>query len=105
MFFAKVGQRLANMSFRIKLPLMISLLVCIILTVTAVLCYKVAEGITQDKSKDEIHANSDRISEGLFTSLSLKQQSASLIYYGNKEVEGVLVSTANTSFFGPIRRH
>ncbi|MGQ8872620.1 methyl-accepting chemotaxis protein [Paenibacillus sp. TSA_86.1] len=79
MFFAKAGQRLRNMSFRIKLPLMISLLVCIVLTVTAVLCYKIAEGITQDKSKDEIHANSDRIGSGLLTSLQLSKQAAYLI--------------------------
>ncbi|MBY0205893.1 methyl-accepting chemotaxis protein [Paenibacillus intestini] len=79
MFFAKAGQRLRNMSFRVKLPLMISLLVCIVLTVTAVLCYKVAEGITQKKSKDEIHANSDRIGAGLFTSLQLSKQAAFLM--------------------------
>ncbi|WP_186331710.1 methyl-accepting chemotaxis protein [Paenibacillus xylanexedens] len=79
MFFAKAGQRLRNMSFRVKLPLMISLLVCIVLTVTAVLCYKIAEGITQDKSKDEIHANSDRIGAGLFTSLQLSKQAAFLM--------------------------
>lgn len=79
MFFAKARQRITNMSFRIKLPLMISLLVCVVLTVTAVLCYKVAEGITMVKSKDEIRSTSDRISEGLFTSLSLEQQSTFLI--------------------------
>ena len=79
MFFAKAGQRLRNMSFRVKLPLMISLLVCIVLTVTAVLCYKIAESITQDKSKDEIHANSDRIGAGLYTSLHLSEQAAFLM--------------------------
>ncbi|MBR2564244.1 MAG: methyl-accepting chemotaxis protein [Paenibacillus sp.] len=77
--FAKTGQRLRNMSYRLKLPLMISLLVCVVLTVTALLCYKVAEGITQDKSKDEIRANSDRIGAGLFTALHLSEQSAFLM--------------------------
>lgn len=79
MFFAKARQRLTNMSFRFKLPMMISILVCIVLAVTAVLCYKVAEQITLDKSKDEIQSTSDRIGAGLFTSLSLEEQSTFLI--------------------------
>lgn len=79
MLFAKARQRLTNMSFRFKLPMMISILVCIVLAVTAVLCYKVAEEITLDKSKDEIQSTSDRIGAGLFTSLSLEEQSTFLI--------------------------
>lgn len=70
---------MTNMSFRFKLPMMISILVCIVLAVTAVLCYKVAEEITLDKSKDEIQSTSDRIGAGLFTSLSLEEQSTFLI--------------------------
>ncbi|MBD8839121.1 methyl-accepting chemotaxis protein [Paenibacillus sp. CFBP 13594] len=79
MLSAKARQRLTNMSFRFKLPMMISILVCIVLAVTAVLCYKVAEEITLDKSKDEIQSTSDRIGAGLFTSLSLEEQSTFLI--------------------------
>ncbi|WP_339256759.1 methyl-accepting chemotaxis protein [Paenibacillus sp. FSL R5-0713] len=79
MLFAKARQRLTNMSFRFKLPMMISILVCIVLAVTAVLCYKVAEEITLDKSKDEIQSTSERIGAGLFTSLSLQEQSTFLI--------------------------
>ncbi|MDQ0724930.1 hypothetical protein QF049_006191 [Paenibacillus sp. W4I10] len=79
MLLAKARQRLTNMSFRFKLPMMISILVCIVLAVTAVLCYKVAEEITLDKSKDEIQSTSDRIGAGLFTSLSLEEQSTFLI--------------------------
>ncbi|MCM3170781.1 methyl-accepting chemotaxis protein [Paenibacillus sp. MER 99-2] len=67
------------MSFKVKLPLMISVLVCIVLAATAVLCYKVAEGITLDKSKDEIRATSDRVGEGLFATLSMEEQSTFLI--------------------------
>ncbi|MGF9698555.1 methyl-accepting chemotaxis protein [Paenibacillus sp. MABNR03] len=70
---------MANMSFRVRLPLMISLLVCVVLVATAVLCYRVAESITLDKSKDEIKATSDRIGAGLFTSLTLEEQSTFLI--------------------------
>lgn len=70
---------MANMSFRVRLPLMISVLVCIVLVVTAILCYRVAENITLDKSKDEIKATSDRIGAGLFTSLTLEEQSTFLI--------------------------
>ncbi len=70
---------MANMSFKVKLPLMISVLVCIVLAATAVLCYKVAEGITLDKSKDEIRATSDRVGEGLFATLSMEEQSTFLI--------------------------
>ncbi|WP_167350896.1 methyl-accepting chemotaxis protein [Paenibacillus amylolyticus] len=79
MLFAKARQRLTNMSFRFKLPLMIGQLVCVVLAVTAVLCYKVAEDITLDKSRDEIQSTSDRIGAGLFTSLSLEEQSTFLI--------------------------
>lgn len=85
MFFAKARRRITNMSFRIKLPLMISLLVCVVLTVTAVLCYKVAEGITMVKSKDEIRSTSDRISEGLFTSLSL-EQTVNVSHYDSSDI-------------------
>ncbi|MEK4437572.1 methyl-accepting chemotaxis protein [Paenibacillus sp. FSL K6-2862] len=77
--FGKVKESMANMSFRVRLPLMISVLVCIVLAVTAVLCYRVAENITLDKSKDEIKATSDRIGAGLFTSLTLEEQSTFLI--------------------------
>lgn len=70
---------MTNMSFRFKLPLMIGQLVCVVLAVTAVLCYKVAEDITLDKSRDEIQSTSDRIGAGLFTSLSLEEQSTFLI--------------------------
>ncbi|MCG7383007.1 methyl-accepting chemotaxis protein [Paenibacillus sp. ACRRY] len=70
---------MTNMSFRVRLPLMISVLVCIVLVVTAILCYRVAENITLDKSKDEIKATSDRIGAGLFTSLTLEEQSTFLI--------------------------
>ncbi|NMI07844.1 methyl-accepting chemotaxis protein [Paenibacillus sp. SZ31] len=79
MLFTKARQRLTNMSFRFKLPLMIGQLVCVVLAVTAVLCYKVAEDITLDKSRDEIQSTSDRIGAGLFTSLSLEEQSTFLI--------------------------
>ena len=68
-----------NMSFRVKLPLMISLLVCIVLAVTAVVSYTVAAVITLDKSKDEIKATSDRVGAGLYASLSLEEQSTFLI--------------------------
>ncbi|KQY82684.1 hypothetical protein ASD24_14980 [Paenibacillus sp. Root52] len=70
---------MANMSFKVKLPLMISVVVCIVLAATAVLCYKVAESITMDKSKDEIRATSDRVGEGLFATLSMEEQSTFLI--------------------------
>ncbi|MFS0871927.1 methyl-accepting chemotaxis protein [Paenibacillus xylanilyticus] len=70
---------MANMSFRVRLPLMISVLVCVVLVATAILCYRVAESITLDKSKDEIKATSDRIGAGLFTSLTLEEQSTFLI--------------------------
>ncbi|WP_338540363.1 methyl-accepting chemotaxis protein [Paenibacillus tundrae] len=76
---AKARERMANMSFKVKLPLMISVVVCIVLAATAVLCYKVAESITLDKSKDEIRATSDRVGEGLFATLSMEEQSTFLI--------------------------
>ncbi|WP_310138520.1 methyl-accepting chemotaxis protein [Paenibacillus amylolyticus] len=76
---AKARERMANMSFKVKLPLMISVVVCIVLAATAVLCYKVAESITMDKSKDEIRATSDRVGEGLFATLSMEEQSTFLI--------------------------
>ncbi|MET1173856.1 methyl-accepting chemotaxis protein [Paenibacillus amylolyticus] len=79
MVFSKARERMRNMSFRVKLPLMISLLVCIVLAVTAVVSYTVAAVITLDKSKDEIKATSDRVGAGLYASLSLEEQSTFLI--------------------------
>lgn len=79
MLIAKARERMINMSFRVKLPLMISLLVTIVLVVTAVLSYSVAAIITLNKSKDEIKATSDRIGAGLLTSLTLEEQSTFLI--------------------------
>jgi len=79
LLIVKAKERMLNMSFRVKLPLMISLLVTLVLAVTAVLSYTVAAVITLDKSKDEIRATSDRIGAGLFTSLNLEEQSTFLI--------------------------
>ncbi|PQP85063.1 methyl-accepting chemotaxis protein [Paenibacillus sp. PCH8] len=79
MVFNKARERMINMSFRVKLPLMISLLVCIVLAVSAVVSYSVAAVITLEKSKDEIQATSDRVGAGLHASLSLEEQSTFLI--------------------------
>ncbi|WP_341280082.1 methyl-accepting chemotaxis protein [Paenibacillus sp. FSL H8-0537] len=70
---------LTNLSFRVKLPVMICLLVCIVLAATGILSYRIAAEITIDKSKDEIRSTSDRIGEGLYSSIELAQQSVFLL--------------------------
>ncbi|MFX3646799.1 MAG: methyl-accepting chemotaxis protein [Paenibacillus sp.] len=104
MLLAKARQGLTNMSFRFKLPMMISILVCIVLAVTAVVCYSVAAVITLDKSKDEIQSTSDRIGAGLFTSLSLEEQSTFLItthrtFQELLEIRNAAESQDNEAFF------
>lgn len=104
MLFAKARQGLTNMSFRFKLPMMISILVCIVLAVTAVVCYSVAAVITLDKSKDEIQSTSDRIGAGLSTSLSLEEQSTFLItthrtFQDLLEIRNAAESKDNEAFF------
>lgn len=58
---------------------MISVLVCIVLVVMVVLCYRVVESIILDKSKDEIKVIFDWIGVGLFIFFILEEQFMFLI--------------------------
>ncbi|WP_138753909.1 methyl-accepting chemotaxis protein [Paenibacillus sinopodophylli] len=83
-----------NLSFRFKLPAMICLLVCVVLAATSIISYRIAASITLDKSKDEIKATSDRIGEGLLSSVQLEQQSVYLLSVNNSITE--LLALRNT---------
>ncbi|CAM4366806.1 methyl-accepting chemotaxis protein [Paenibacillus endophyticus] len=91
---AKKRDSISNLSFRFKLPAMICLLVCVVLLATSMISYKIASSITLDKSKDEIKAISDRIGEGLFSSVQLEQQSVFLLSINSALTD--LVNQRNT---------
>lgn len=67
-----------NLSLRVKLPVLISLLVVIVLFATASAMYLFSSDMLLRKSKDEINATADRISEGLMTAMQLQEQSSFL---------------------------
>lgn len=77
----------SKISFRTKLPVMICILVGVVLLTTSYISYQIASDITLDKSKDEIKATSDRIGEGLFSSVQLEQQSVYLLSINSEFTE------------------
>lgn len=72
-------QRVRNGSIRIKLPLLISLLVVIVTAALSWSMYSRGSSLLVEESKDEINANADRISEGLWTASQMQIQAAYLI--------------------------
>ncbi|MEW9701284.1 methyl-accepting chemotaxis protein [Paenibacillus sp. SI8] len=71
--------RIRNMSLRVKLPLLISLLVVLVLSASSISFYHFGSGLLLQKSKDEINGNADRIGEGLYTAVQLQEQASYLI--------------------------
>lgn len=71
--------RIRNMSLRVKLPLLISLLVVLVLLASSISFYHLGSGLLLQKSKDEIKGNADRIGEGLYTAVQLQGQDSYLI--------------------------
>jgi methyl-accepting chemotaxis protein len=70
--------RIRNISLRVKLPLLISLLVVVVLSVSSIVFYNVGSGLLLQKSKDEIRGNADRMGEGLYTAVQLQAQASFL---------------------------
>lgn len=93
----KVVDFFSKMSFRIKLPAMICLLVCVVLASTSSLSYLIASNITLDKSKDEIKATSDQIGAGLFSAVQLEQQSVYLVSIHNTFLELLKLRNSGTT--------
>lgn len=71
--------KVKNMSLKVKLPILISLLVIIVLLGSSSFMYMFGSSLLLKKSKDEIEANSDRIGEGLWSAVQLEQQSTYLV--------------------------
>lgn len=71
--------RMRNVSLRVKLPLFISMLVIVVLIGTSGFLYMFGSNLLLKKSKDEMHANADRIGENLYSTVQLEQQVAYLI--------------------------
>lgn len=61
---------------RVKLPVLLSLLVAVVLLATSITVYFFSSDLLLRKSKDEINANADRIGEGLWTAIQLKEELA-----------------------------
>lgn len=80
---AGLFHRIRNISLRIKLPALISLLVAVVLLGTSITTYMFSSDLLLRKSKDEINANADRIAEGLYTAIQLQEQTAYLISVHN----------------------
>lgn len=70
--------RIRNISLKVKLPALISVLVIIVLAATSATTYFFASDLLFRKSKDEIAGIADRMSEGLWTAVQLQEQSTYL---------------------------
>ncbi|MDQ0059201.1 methyl-accepting chemotaxis protein [Paenibacillus harenae] len=94
-----------NISLRVKLPVLISLLVVIVLFATAAAMYLFSSELLLRKSKDEINANADRIGEGLMTAMQLQEQSSFLASDHNTYRDLLILRKAGTlsdaAFFAP----
>lgn len=74
----KVLNKARNISLRVKLPVLISVLVIAVLFAVSLTMYYFSSDLLLRKSKDEIRANGDRIAEGLWTTFQLQEQSSFL---------------------------
>ncbi|GGG13286.1 methyl-accepting chemotaxis protein [Paenibacillus albidus] len=82
----KIGRlfyRIKHISLRVKLPFLLSLLVAVVLLATSVTVYLFSSDLLLKKSKDEINANADRIGEGLWTAMQLKEETSYVISVHN----------------------
>lgn len=75
--------RFNTISLKVKLPLLVSMLVAAVLLATSVTIYWVSSNLLVAESKDEINANADRIGEGLWNSMKLKQEASYVISVHN----------------------
>ncbi|KWX77720.1 hypothetical protein AMQ83_35955 [Paenibacillus riograndensis] len=78
-----VSPKISNISLKVKLPVLLSLLVAVVLLATSVTVYLFSSDLLLRKSKDEINANSDRIGEGLWTAMQLEEQISYVISVHN----------------------
>ncbi|ASA19454.1 methyl-accepting chemotaxis protein [Paenibacillus donghaensis] len=78
-----LSYKIRNISLRVKLPILLSLLVAAVLVATTTIVYFISSDILLKKSKDEIIANADRIGEGLWTAMQLQEQTSHVISVHN----------------------
>lgn len=88
-----LGHRIKNMSLKIKLPFMISVLVVLVLLGATTTSYMISSDVVVRKSKDEINVMADRLGEGLWTAMQLQQQLSHAISVHNtfKELLGCVI--------------
>ncbi|WP_379154880.1 methyl-accepting chemotaxis protein [Paenibacillus sp. sgz5001063] len=82
-FKNKASNKIGNMSLKVKLPVLLSLLVAVVLLATSVTVYLFSSDLLLRKSRDEINANGDRIGEGLWTAMQLQEQTSFVISVHN----------------------
>lgn len=101
----KVSPKIRNISLKVKLPVLLSLLVAVVLLATSVTVYLFSSDLLLRKSKDEINANSDRIGEGLWTAMQLEEQISYVISVHNTFKELLELREQGTlsdqAFFSP----
>ncbi|UOK64033.1 hypothetical protein MT997_05395 [Paenibacillus sp. OVF10] len=90
-----LGHRIKNMSLKIKLPFMISVLVVLVLLGATTTSYMISSDVVVRKSKDEINVMADRLGEGLWTAMQLQQQLSHAISVHNTFKE--LLELRNTT--------
>jgi methyl-accepting chemotaxis protein len=79
----KNRKTLSQVSLRVKLPVLISLLVILVLTGSSIFTYVLGSRMLLTKSKDEMNANADRIGENLYSTVQLEEQSTFLVSVNN----------------------
>jgi methyl-accepting chemotaxis protein len=72
------NKNIRNMSLKVKLPLLISMLVAIVLISSSFFTYLISSELLLKKSTDEVVANADRLGEDLDTSVKLLEQTSHL---------------------------
>ncbi|WP_234405499.1 methyl-accepting chemotaxis protein [Paenibacillus sp. IHBB 10380] len=72
------NKSIRNMSLKVKLPILISVLVAIVLISSSFFTYLISSELLLKKSTDEVVANANRLGEGLDSSVQLLEQTSHL---------------------------
>ncbi|MFD1953167.1 methyl-accepting chemotaxis protein [Paenibacillus thailandensis] len=95
-YFKRLQDKIRNLSLRVKLPILITLLVVAGIAITSISVYRSGSALLLQKSKDEIKANADRIGESLWSAALLQEQSAYLVSTHNTFQELIALWSSGT---------
>ncbi|KQY79515.1 chemotaxis protein [Paenibacillus sp. Root52] len=91
-----LSYRIRNISLKVKLPIMLSVLVILVLMGTTTATYFVSSKLLVMKSEAEINGMSDRLGEGLWTAVQLQQQMSHAISVHNTFKEMLELRNTNS---------